>query len=102
MKKIVLMLLVGFSLAFSHSGGTDAYGCHTNSKTGDYHCHKSAEKLIDKEKISTQSINTQDVERSGCCSWHGGVSGCSGGRITCNDGTLSPSCTCNSSINPLG
>ncbi|MDP2008927.1 MAG: YHYH domain-containing protein [Phenylobacterium sp.] len=24
----------------SHSGGTDAYGCHTNSQTGDYHCHK--------------------------------------------------------------
>ena len=23
----------------SHSGGTDAGGCHTNSKTGDYHCH---------------------------------------------------------------
>ena len=35
------------------------------------------------------------IERSGCCSWHGGVSGCSGsGRVVCNDGTLSPSCTC--------
>ena len=22
-----------------HSGGTDSSGCHTNSKTGDYHCH---------------------------------------------------------------
>ncbi|MDB4456174.1 YHYH domain-containing protein [bacterium] len=22
-----------------HSGGTDSNGCHTNSKTGDYHCH---------------------------------------------------------------
>lgn len=22
-----------------HSGGTDANGCHTNHKTGDYHCH---------------------------------------------------------------
>jgi hypothetical protein len=22
-----------------HSGGTDAYGCHTNHKTGNYHCH---------------------------------------------------------------
>lgn len=34
--------------------------------------------------------------RSGCCSWHGGVSGCdsSVGRQVCNDGTLSPSCTC--------
>lgn len=23
-----------------HSGGTDSKGCHTNKKTGDYHCHK--------------------------------------------------------------
>ena len=22
-----------------HSGGTDSSGCHTNSRTGDYHCH---------------------------------------------------------------
>ena len=24
---------------FSHSGGTNAAGCHTNHKTGGYHCH---------------------------------------------------------------
>lgn len=31
----------------------------------------------------------------GCCSHHGGVAGCSSsGRQVCNDGTLSPSCTC--------
>ncbi|WP_319802420.1 YHYH domain-containing protein [Candidatus Symbiopectobacterium sp. NZEC135] len=24
---------------WAHSGGTDANGCHTNHKTGDYHCH---------------------------------------------------------------
>lgn len=33
--------------------------------------------------------------RQGCCSHHGGVAGCSSsGRQVCNDGTLSPSCTC--------
>lgn len=34
--------------------------------------------------------------RSGCCSWHGGVSYCdtSVGRYVCNDGTYSPSCAC--------
>jgi len=34
--------------------------------------------------------------KSGCCSWHGGVSHCdtSVGRQVCNDGTYSPSCTC--------
>lgn len=31
----------------------------------------------------------------GCCSWHGGVAGCDArGRVTCNDGTTSPTCRC--------
>ncbi len=34
------------------------------------------------------------LAQSGCCSWHDGVCGCSGGRKLCCDGTLSPSCTC--------
>ncbi|MDA7817235.1 YHYH domain-containing protein [Sulfurimonas sp.] len=41
MKKIVLLLVMGFGLVGAHSGGTDSRGCHTNSQTGDYHCHKS-------------------------------------------------------------
>lgn len=27
--------------AHAHGGGVDANGCHTNRKTGDYHCHRS-------------------------------------------------------------
>lgn len=34
------------------------------------------------------------VGLQGCCSHHGGVSGCQYGRVVCNDGTLSPSCRC--------
>lgn len=35
----------------------------------------------------------------GCCSHHGGVSGCnSSGRQICKDGTLSPTCTCTPEI----
>ena len=35
----------------------------------------------------------------GCCSRHGGVSGCSdSGRQVCRDGTLSPSCTCTPAV----
>lgn len=35
----------------------------------------------------------------GCCSHHGGVSGCSSsGRQLCRDGTVSPSCTCQPEI----
>ncbi|PAF41378.1 hypothetical protein [Helicobacter sp. 11S02596-1] len=37
---------------------------------------------------------TCDTERRGCCSWHGGVCGCSNGRAVCCDGTASPSCGC--------
>jgi hypothetical protein len=25
--------------AFAHGGGTDSKGCHTDHKTGGYHCH---------------------------------------------------------------
>ena len=31
---------------------------------------------------------------SGCCSYHGGVCGCGGFRITCCDGASSPTCGC--------
>jgi hypothetical protein len=33
-------------------------------------------------------------QQQGCCSWHGGVCGCSGGHTQCCDGTQSPSCRC--------
>lgn len=41
-------------------------------------------------------LTVENVEAGrGCCSWHGGVSGCgSNGRIVCNDGTYSKSCVC--------
>lgn len=44
MKKILFSFLI-LSLVipivtFAHSGRTDANGCHTNRKTGDYHCHE--------------------------------------------------------------
>ena len=28
------------SIAFSHGGGLDSYGCHNNRKEGGYHCHR--------------------------------------------------------------
>lgn len=41
--------------------------------------------------------------KRGCCSYHGGVAGCSSnGRQICRDGTLSPSCTCVSTTNKSG
>ena len=46
-------------------------------------------------EIKFVSAKTNNKEqRRGCCSWHKGVCGCSGGRAVCCDGTLSPSCGC--------
>lgn len=34
-----LVIMLSATTAFAHSGGTDSKGCHTNHKTGEYHCH---------------------------------------------------------------
>lgn len=41
MKRIAatLALVLASSLAAAHSGGTNAVGCHTDHRTGAYHCH---------------------------------------------------------------
>jgi hypothetical protein len=40
MKKIIAAaMLMASGLAFAHSGGTDSKGCHTDHRTGVYHCH---------------------------------------------------------------
>ncbi len=40
-------------------------------------------------------IGMQEVSAGrGCCSHHGGQAYCSNGRWVCNDGTVSPTCTC--------
>ncbi|MFD1985692.1 YHYH domain-containing protein [Mesorhizobium newzealandense] len=44
MKIAILAAFAAFTVAFAtnafaHGGGTDANGCHTNHKTGEYHCH---------------------------------------------------------------
>ena len=35
-------LLAGAATANAHPGGLDRHGCHTNRKTGQYPCHRSA------------------------------------------------------------
>lgn len=35
----LLALFLGVSAALAHGGGLDANRCHTNHKTGVYHCH---------------------------------------------------------------
>ena len=35
----MVVFLAGYSSAWAHPGRTNAQGCHTNKKTGEYHCH---------------------------------------------------------------
>lgn len=42
-RKVVFILLATFLLStvnFAHEGRMNSKGCHTNRKTGEYHCHK--------------------------------------------------------------
>ncbi len=36
---LIVMLAIGSSFAYAHSGRTDKNGCHHDRKTGTYHCH---------------------------------------------------------------
>jgi hypothetical protein len=36
---VIFALFLTATLAQAHSGGTDKNGCHTDRKTGVYHCH---------------------------------------------------------------
>ena len=56
MKKILLTLALGITVSFAHSGGTNSAGCHTNSKTGDYHCHKTDVDLLKCDKLSKNVV----------------------------------------------
>lgn len=37
--KLWLIFLISPLIVFAHGGRTNAEGCHTNRKTGEYHCH---------------------------------------------------------------
>jgi micrococcal nuclease len=50
----VLVLVIPL-LVLAHSGGTDNRGCHTNTDTGNYHCHNSG---------STESEGNSDSART--------------------------------------
>jgi hypothetical protein len=36
-----IIALAAMLAAAPHSGGLNAEGCHTNRRTGEYHCHRS-------------------------------------------------------------
>lgn len=38
---LACLCLLAATESHAHGGGLNADGCHTNRKTGDYHCHRS-------------------------------------------------------------
>ena len=51
--------------------------------------------IIKPQPTNCETIVKKDIlAQSGCCSHHSGVCGCQSGRVTCCDGSYSPSCTC--------
>jgi len=47
------------------------------------------------DALRQSGTSPEQLAKSGCCSHHQGVCGCSFGRVQCCDGATSPSCTCN-------
>lgn len=45
-------------------------------------------------------LQKDELGQRGCCSWHGGVCGCSGGSVVCCDNTYSPTCSCKTDDKP--
>jgi len=88
MRKIILAILVMSSLAMAELTVQTNAKLNTESKV---------------EEVCSKASILEGVKQSGCCSWHGGVAGCSGSSVVCNDGTYSPTCTCAKPMHkPLG
>jgi hypothetical protein len=81
MLRFLVVLLVSFNVAFA-ADLKDNLSVPSASQGADRY-------------ITLSGLEKSTVDRSGCCSHHGGVCGCSGARQQCCDGALSPSCTCN-------
>ncbi|QEZ44148.1 YHYH domain-containing protein [Cupriavidus oxalaticus] len=65
----VFLCLVSFSVSvYAHGGGLDANGCHTNRKTGDYHCHRGGSANLVAPDVSrappTRATNTLAAPRT--------------------------------------
>lgn len=57
---LVVCMAIVSTIALGHGGGLDADGCHTNRKTGEYHCHRGGtpkpRALQPIEKHNAQSV----------------------------------------------
>lgn len=96
MKKLFLIvLLLASSTAFAEVSRSNEEAINPSIESTQMIPQESQQSRCDssKDSLAVVDINKQ-LERRGCCSHHGGVCGCSSGRATCCDGSLSPSCGC--------
>lgn len=56
LKRIFTAVVLVSALSFAHSGRTNSEGCHTNRKTGEYHCHGKKSSASSKRTSSTSSV----------------------------------------------
>jgi hypothetical protein len=65
--------LAASNVAYAHSGLVDGYGCHTDPKTGRYHCHqgkfvgqsfKSKEEFLKKLRSGSSALPSPKQTRS--------------------------------------
>jgi len=55
LKSIIILIIAMPFAVFAHSGKTNAKGCHTNTSTGEYHCHQKVAKTVSKTVSKTQA-----------------------------------------------
>jgi hypothetical protein len=71
MRTLLLTLLIALPLtSFAHGGRLNAEGCHNNSKTGQYECHKTVEsKPVKTEARSIARTGARDYNCSDFYGW---------------------------------
>ena len=90
MKLLILIILLSFTI--SAQSQEDCKGTPDTTLIDSLLFNATPD--INRSPASLIKDKGQREYQRGCCSWHGGVCGCSYGNIVCCDGQLSPSCGC--------
>lgn len=61
---VTFIILFSATAAFPHGGRLDSKGCHTERKTGEYHCHRSPEAKKSREHPTASTYDRKE--------WHPG------------------------------
>lgn len=88
MRKIFIFIALTLSVTFSISDDSSTINKLDSQNS------KTLEKQQECNTLIAKDTTLKELQKSGCCSYHGGVCGCEGGRAKCCDGTLSPTCGC--------